>query len=168
MAELFTNVMANVRDYYPELILVGAIMVCSIIFIVGAMKPVLFNKIANKQLRKFLLALSDVVGAFAATAIYFVAKGINWQYYWIASAITTVATVFVYWLYECTPCRSVIDKIGTIAIKKIVKMGLVLFTENEKYKVEKELGKLATELKNEAINELGKSAKYADKELNKL
>lgn len=168
---LFEKIIYNVKAHYLDLIVVGVIMVSAIIMFIGILKPVLFNKIKNKGVRKGLLALSDIVFAFIATAVYFLIESINWEYYWVASAITSLATIVAYWVYENTSLRTLIEKIGTIALKKFVRVGLALFTADEKSEVEQTLNTVIDEVKSATKAELKSTSnalKKGDKELENL
>lgn len=93
-------------------------MVSSIIFVVGFLKLVLLNKIPNKELRKSILAFTTVLFSFASTAVYFVINQVDWNWYWLASAVMTVISIVAYWFYENTNLRTLIHKIGYFTIDK--------------------------------------------------
>lgn len=98
----------------------GIIVVSAVIVIMGMMKK-LFDKISNKLLRKFLLALTSVVVVLPVTAIYFVSCGIDYKYFWIDYALLAVATIVTYWLYENTCLRDLIHMLGSLTIGRLIK-----------------------------------------------
>lgn len=168
------NVIELVKANYQELLTVGAIMVSAIIIFIGILKPILFNKIACKPLRKALLALADVVFSFAATAIYFLIEGWTWENYWIASGAVTIACIVVYWLYENTCFRNLIEKLGWLAIKKFGTVFSLIAEGANAAKVETQIKTASRELKATAQTELKNTVKsltissQKDKELKNL
>lgn len=159
-----------IKNNYHECIVVGAIMVSAIIVFIGIMKPLLFNKITCKPLRKVLLAFSDVFFSFVATFIYFVLKGWTFENYLVASVGVTLSCIVAYWFYENTCLRDLIDKIGSIVVKKAINILLVMFTEDEKSEIEKEIKKASEEIKKSARQSLISTTtqRKKDKELNNL
>lgn len=152
-----------------EMIIVGAIMVSAIIVFIGILKPLIFNRIPWKPLRKFVLSLSSIVFSFGATALYYVIESINiWDYYIHSSVAVSLLCIFTYWLYENFTClRDLIDKIGKMAIKKIFKVASVLYEDKDiKYEIEKAKNELKAETQNE-IKKASKSLKK-DKDLENL
>ena len=102
-----------------EYIIWGAIMVSAIIVIIGILKPIAFDKIPYKALRKACLAATNVAFSFASTAICYWVNDINFKWYWYGAAIISIATIITYWLYETTCLRNLIHKIGTMTLKKV-------------------------------------------------
>lgn len=149
---------------WENLLTIAFIMVSALIVFLGAMKPVLFNKIKNKNLRGTALFFSSVLLSFGATALAFWIKDWNFDYYLWASFAFSVWTIFVYSLYEYTRLRSFIEWVGSLTIKKF----LGIIGKGEVEEVKEEL--------NVALNELTKTTKSkaksvevkADKELKGL
>ena len=144
----------------------GVILTSAIIFLVGTLKKVgLFDKIKNKLLRKVVLSFTSIVLVFPATALYFVADGINFDYYWYGCAGAAVATIITYWLYENTALR---DGIGFIGEKTVSKWFGVLVSAFASKKSNKEttleLISVTANLQSEAREEVVKSIKSAVKE----
>lgn len=112
----FVNVLL---ENWRQAILGGLIVVSAVIVIMGLIKK-LFNKIQNKLLRKFLLALTSIVMVLPISAIYFVSAGIDYKYFWADYGLLSAATVVTYWLYENTCLRELIHKIGSKTIGKFI------------------------------------------------
>ena len=168
--EIFQNLCGLVTANLQEMLLVGAIMVSAIIVFIGVLKPVLFNRIACKALRKAALASADVVFSFAAVAVYFALYHFPFTYYVHTSVALTVACIVAYWLYENTSLRTLIDKLGSLALKKVSRVVSALVSDGaDSVDIEKEIKKAADEIKVTAKKQL-KSAKQSkkDKELENL
>lgn len=115
-----------------QLVLTGGIIVTSaIIFLLGMLKKVVFDKIKNKLLRKVALSFSSVILVFPFTAIYIVSNNIPFDYYWWACGGAAIATVITYWLYENTGLRNLIYLIGKITVGKCVAVLYEAFTEKK-------------------------------------
>lgn len=169
--EVFQDFFAFVQTNFSEMIVVGAIMVSAIIVFIGLLKPLIYNRIPWKPLRKFVLALSNVAFSFGATAIYYLIEHIEvWDYYIHASVATSLLCIITYWLYENTCLRDLIDKIGSVTIKKIVKIGTMFCDDKDKKEIEAEVEKVKAELKSTTKAELKKASKSVkkDKELENL
>jgi hypothetical protein len=105
---------------YETLLTAGAIMASMIIVLIGALKPLIFNKIQNKNLRGSLLSLTQIVFSFGAVALAFWWKNITFDYYWFASIVFSGFCVVLYWFYEnVTQARAGIHKLGSFLWKKI-------------------------------------------------
>lgn len=105
---------------YKTLLTAGIIMACMIIVLIGAFKPLLFNRIKNKNLRGALLSLTNVALSFVFVAIAFWAKNISFEYYWFTSIVFCGFCVVIYWAYEnLTQARAGIHKLGSFMWKKI-------------------------------------------------
>lgn len=105
---------------YKTLLTAGIIMASMIIVLIGALKPLLFNKIKNKHLRGALLSFTNVAFSFIAVAVAFWTKGISFEYYWFTAICFCVFCVFLYWAYEnLTQARAGIHKLGTFMWKKL-------------------------------------------------
>lgn len=112
----FSTLLENWR-----LVLQGGIIVVSAVIVIMGMMKKLFDKIPNKLLRKFLLALTSVVVVLPVTAIYFVSRGIDYKYFWIDYALLSIATIVTYWLYENTCLRDLIHLLGSLTIGRLIK-----------------------------------------------
>lgn len=108
----FVNVLL---ENWKQALIGGAIVISAVIVIMGMIKK-LFDKVPNKYLRKFLLALTSVVLVLPVSAIYFVCAGIDYKYFWGDYALLASATIVVYWLYENTCLRELIHKIGSLTL----------------------------------------------------
>lgn len=145
-------------------------MVSAIIVFVGMLKPWVFNKITSKPLRKVLLAFSDIVFSFIATAIYFLIKGYTFENYLVGATGVTMLCIIVYWFYENTCLRNLIELIGSLVMKKVAHILLIMFTEDEKSVIEKEIEKAGKEIKQTARQSLVSTTRHTmpDKELKNL
>lgn len=155
---------------YQKILTVGAIMVSAIIVFIGVLKPLLFNKIKNKLLRKSLLAFSDVLFSFAATAIHFLIEGYTWEYYWISAIGASIGCIVTYWVYENTCLRNLIEKLGWAALMKFAKIGLMILGVEENKVVGEAIIKADQELKKASKTELKNASELIskDKELKNL
>ena len=169
--ERLNYVMLCVNLFWRELAVAGAVMVSSIITIMGIIKP-LYNRIPCKQLRKSALAFTSIFLSFVATACYFVIRpDTNWELYWIASLITSLGCIVTYWVYENTCLRDAIHKIGNLAIDKGANILKMLLNGKDAKAINSEIKKATEELKATAKAELKlhpKKSNKKDKELENL
>lgn len=144
----------------------GVILTSAIIFLIGVLKKAkVYDKITNKGLRKVVLAFSSIVLVFPAVALYFVADGINFDYYWYGCAGASIATILTYWFYENTQLRSLIDFIGEKTVYKYFGVLVSAFASKKSNKETKlELISVTANLQSEAREEVVKYIKSAVKE----
>ena len=108
----------------------GLITVSVTIFLVGALKALIGNKIQNKLVRKTVLSFVSVALVAPITAIYLALNTVNgFTYYWYIYAFNAVCTIVVYWFYENTHLRELLALIGRNTILKATK---ALFSKDEK------------------------------------
>ena len=99
----------------------GVLMASMIIVLIGALKPFLFNKIQNKNLRGSLLSLTQIVFSFGAVALAFWWKNITFDYYWFTATLFCGLCIILYWAYEnLTQAREYIHKLGSFLWKKFL------------------------------------------------
>lgn len=155
---------------YQDIIVCGLIMVSAIIVAIGLLKPLLFNKIPNKHIRKASLALSNVAACFLTVLVYFLICGISLESYLVAAIALSLSCIVTYWFYENTCLRNLIGVVGGIVLKKVLKVSLFALTTEDVEAVKTELKKTGEELKATAKQELKKiSTKVKeDKDLKKL
>lgn len=151
---------------YQDILVCGLIMVSAIIVAIGLLKPLLFNKIKNKHIRGSVVAFANVAACFATVFVYFLLKGIPFDYYIIAATALSISCIVIYWLYEFTRLRSLIGLIGNIVLKKVLKVSLFALTTDDVEAVKAELQKTGAELKAHTKKELKKAAE--DKDLRTL
>lgn len=157
--------------FYQDIIVSVVIMVSAIIFVIGLLKPIIFDKIRNKDLRKCALALANIAGCFVASMFYFLKNGWDFKYYTVASLALTIASIVIYYLYETIPyVRKVIGGIGYSAISKVFNVGILAVTTDDAETVKKEVKKTETELKATTKSELKKQVNKitTDKDLTNL
>ena len=143
-----------------ELSIMGAIMVSAIIVFIGILKPLIYNRIKWKPLRKAMLSLSTVAFSFAATAIYFLFEHFDkWDYYIQSSIAVSLMCIITYWIYEGTCFKDVIDKIGQIALRKAFGIFSLIMDKKDKEELEQEFQKAKAELMSATKVELKKVKK---------
>lgn len=106
--------MQNIETMIPMVI----IMMSALIVFIGALKPILFNRVSNKDLRGMLLFLTSIVLSFVSVAIAFLIKQYNFDYYWICGGLYAGGVILMYAIYEHTPLRPSIHKIGSVVLDK--------------------------------------------------
>ena len=170
MLDRMTTALDLLRANYNDIIVCGVIMVSAIIVAIGLLKPLLFNRIQNKQIRKAALALSNVAACFATMLVYFLACGYTFENYVITSVALSISCIVTYWLYENTCLRNLIGLVGGIVLRKVLKASIFAITTEDVEAVKKELKKTGAELKSLTKTELKKaSAKIKeDNDLKKL
>lgn len=157
-------------ENYQDIIVCGLIMVSAIIVAIGLLKPLLFNRIPNKHIRKAALALSNVAACFLTVLVYFFVRGFTFEYYIIASTALSVTCIVTYWFYENTCLRNLIGLIGSIVLRKVLKVSLFALTAEDVDAVKAELKKTGEELKAHTKQELKKTVNQVkeDKDLKTL
>jgi hypothetical protein len=161
-------------DFYladwKDLLLLGVIMVSAITVFVGILKPLLFNKIKWKPLRRASLAFTNVALCFACVAVGFLIKKYDFSVYLHTAVATSLFSIIWYWVYENTCLRDLISKIGGVALSKCYAMVKKLFDKNDAQEIEKEISILVEELKTNAKKEIKSATKNVktDKELKNL
>jgi hypothetical protein len=153
---------------YQDIIVCGLIMVSAIIVAIGLLKPLIFNKIKNKNLRGSVIALTNVVACFLTVFVYFLINGIGFDFYVLAATSLSCLSIIVYHLYEYTRLRDLIGLIGNIALRKVAKFSIFALTEEDVEAVKAEAKKVGQELKIETKNKLKKVDVKVDKDLAKL
>ncbi len=171
MLETLKEVLALFSGNAKNNILTGVIMVSAIIVFIGLLKPLLFDRIKVKALRKAIIALSEIAICFTTVAVAFWVNHFNFHYYLYASAGLFIATVITYWFYENTCLRNLIHKVGSITLGKIYGIAVGLLKPRDKQEIKAEIKKVNTDIKKAVHNELAPLVKKAashDKELNNL
>lgn len=142
---------------YNDVLVQGLIMVSAIIVGIGLLKPLVFNKIKNKNIRKVVLALSNVAACFLAMLVTFIIQGWSFEYYLAAAIALTLSCIITYWFYENTCLRNLIDTIGSLAISKVLSVSATAIKKGDVEGVKAELKKTGDELKNITKQELKKT-----------
>ena len=155
---------------YSDIIVYVVAMVSAIIVAIGLLKPLIFNKIPNKSVRKVALAFSNVALCFIASVILFFAKGWCWDYYLTAAIALSVCCIITYWLYENTCLRNLIETVGTIVLRKVAGVAILAVTTDDVKRVKTAVETAAKEVKASTKNELTKTANQIkeDKDLSGL
>lgn len=133
------------------------LMVSGIIVLIGLLKPLLYNKIKNKQVRKFALAFSNVALSFICALVVFVLKDWDLNYYLASAIALSISCIVTYWLYENTCLRNLIATIGNMVLKSIANKVLLNTAD---------VAELTAEAK-KAVGEFKKTTKE-DKDLKEL
>ena len=164
------KVMPIFTAHYNDIIVIGFIMVSAIIVAIGLLKPILFNKIENKLIRRVSLALASVVACFATVLVYFLINDYGLMYYTESAIALTVMCIVTYWLYEFTCLRELIGIVGKIALKKVANLAFIAVTKDDINEIKTEAKKVANELKTQTQNTLKKATNEIkeDKDLKNL
>ena len=164
------SVLEIFRANYNDILVCGVIMVSAIIVAIGLLKPLLFNKIPNKHVRKAALALTNVAACFGTVFVYFFINGYGYEHYIAASVALSASCIITYWLYENTCLRDLIGVIGNIVLRRVLKVSIFAVTTDDVNAVKTELKKAGDELKAHTKAELKKSAAQIkeDKDLKTL
>ena len=153
-------------------ILTAAIIVCSVISLLGVIKFFFVNKIKNKQVRKVILAFSSLVLLLPVTAIAFLIGGIKFDVYWYSVYALMPVQIVVYWLYENTLLRDLISKIGSFCTHRFFVRFCASVVDNDNKATREKLVSTNKELKDytkETIkSSLVSNNKQADKDLDNL
>lgn len=151
------------KENWETFWLIGVIMVSAITVLIGLLKPILFNKIKIKALRKTCLAFSNVALCFIGNAILFFANNLNFDIYYHSSFATAIVSILWYWLYENTCLRDLIHKIGSVVLNKL-KGGQL--TKKDQEEIVKEVKTIVAEVKKD--HKKAQKVVKTDKELKNL
>lgn len=149
----------------------GGAVICSLIVFLGSIKGLVFGKIQNKQLRKSLLALTSIVLVLPFTAITFLIDRINFDYYWVACAAIAPCVILVYWFYENTNLRELINKIGEKTWNKLVVYFASIIVDKDNEKVQSAFVtnvQKAMKLEEKSVKHQASVKTHKDSELNNL
>lgn len=160
MLELFKTGLLFLEANLHNVVVYTVIMVSAIIVAIGLLKPVLFNKIKNKNLRKAMLALSNVASCFIAIfGVYISNHWWDFKYYLPTSIALSIACIITYWLYENTCLRNLIETIGKIALRKLANVAILAISKSDIEEIKTEAKKASEEIKAKTVNELLKTTK---------
>lgn len=112
---VYNYFMQNIETMIPMVV----VMMSALIVFIGTLKPILFNRVSNKDLRGMLLFLTSIVLSFVSVAIAFLIKQYNFDYYWICGGLYAGGVIIMYAIYEHTPLRPSIHKIGSYVLAKM-------------------------------------------------
>lgn len=141
------------KNWYDYMI-AGVIMVSAITVFIGILKPLLFNKIKWKPLRRACLAFSNVGLCFGSTAIWFWTESMNFGMYLQTAILVSAFSIIWYWLYENTCLRDLIEKIGKLALGKASLIFTKLFNGNDIKEIGEEIKLVSEELKKTTKKEI--------------
>lgn len=136
MAENLAKMAELAIEHWQEVVVAFCVIVCVNIFLVGAIKTFLLNKIENKLLRKaacFTLSLLLLAGI---EALYFVIKDVTFNVYFYGYAALVPVEIVVYAGYENWGLRDFVDWVAKKTIVKIVPILAKNFKKGEKDKAE--------------------------------
>lgn len=134
------------ENHFQDIIPCVVMMVSAIIVAIGFLKPFLFDKITNKNLRKVVLAFSNVALCFASALVYFLVEGWNFDYYLVSAGALAVCCIITYWFYENTCLRNLIGVIGNIVLRKVASLALVAVNADDINELKTEAIKVKNEL----------------------
>lgn len=148
----------------------GVIMVSAIIVLIGILKPILFNRIPWKPLRKACLAFTNVALCFASVAVWYWIENIVFDFYWQTSIAISCFSIVVYWLYENTCLRDLIGKVGKLTLGKVGNIICLAFEGKNTEEIQKEIKTTGAYLKSETQKEISYVTKQVkpDNELKNL
>ena len=135
------------ENHFQDIIPCVVMMVSAIIVAIGLLKPVLFDKITNKNLRKVALAFSNVALCYASALVYFLVEGWNLDYYFVSASALAVCCIITYWLYENTCLRNLIGVVGNIVLRKVASLALVAVNADDINELKTEAIKVKNDLK---------------------
>ena len=147
MLENVKALMAFLEVNFNDIFVYVVSMVSAIIVAIGLLKPILYDRINNKQLRKMALAFSNVGACFACVLILFCVKDWNFKYYVTSAIALTITCIVTYWLYENTCLRNLIAVIGNIVLRKIASLAVVAVNTEDINEIKTEAKKVTNELK---------------------
>lgn len=157
MLDSILRVMPLVTEHFNNIIVYGFMIASAIIVAIGLLKPILFNKIPNKNIRKVALAFSNVALCFISVLVIFLIKGWNFEYYIATATALSVGCIVTYWFYENTCLRNLIGTVGNIALKKLASIAFIVFTKDDINELKTEVDKITKELKEDTKNALKKA-----------
>ena len=156
------NNISNMLRYFgahsTDIIVNVVIMASAVIVAIGLLKPIFFNKIQNKYIRKAALSFSNIIGCFVCALVYFLIEGWGFKYYFIAAFALSIWCIITYWLYENTCLRNLINVVGGLALRKVFTVIKVAITEDDANAVKTEIQNATTQLKPAVKQELKKAA----------
>lgn len=163
MFDIIHALLPVIGENLNDILVCGIIMVSAIIVAIGLLKPLIFNKIKNKHIRKVALALTNVAACFLTVLVYFLVCGWSFEHYYPAAIALSVSCILAYWLYENTCLRNLIGLIGNMALRKMLSILTLAATTDDIKAVEAELKKAGRELKAHTKKQIKE-----DKDLNGL
>lgn len=150
------NMLFYFGAHHNDIILAVVIMVSAVIVAIGLLKPIVFNKIQNKYIRKAALSFSNVIACFVLALVYFLIEGWHFKYFFIAGSALSIACIVTYWFYENTCLRNLIGVVGTIALRKIASVLKVAITQEDVNAVKAEIQSATAQLKATTKKEVAK------------
>lgn len=113
-----------------EIVTAVIIMVSVVIVFMEILKERVFNRIKNKNLRRFALSFSSIALMYATVAGYFIVNTIDFKYFALCGLLVCFAMIIIYWLYkEFLQVRDAIFAIGSFVIRKFFKNGVTKLNE---------------------------------------
>lgn len=165
MKEWIVSTLEYVFSVWQNFLTGGLIVVGVVIFLMGVLKKLLFDKIQTKLVRKIVLSFSSLVLVLPCTFCLCLYYKLDTSYFWVFYAINAISTITVYWFYENTGLRNLLSLIGENTLNKILRAI---------FKSEKSVEGIAKSLEN-AMEEIDKdtkclleNSKYKEDDLNNL
>lgn len=119
MAEKLAKMFCMALDHWQEIITIFSIIVSLNIFLIGALKTFIFNKLANSLLRKAVCFTSSLVLLAGLTTIYFWVRELNFEYFIYMFAVLCPLEIVVYAGYENWGIRNLVDWIAKNTLLKV-------------------------------------------------
>ena len=111
-------------DWY-NLLIAGVVIVSAITVLIGILKPLLFNRIPWKPLRRACLAFSNVALCFGSVAIWFAIKHLSFGIYlihifWIGLWVSLFKQDLALPTVAAIPCISIATFVSSYITGKIL------------------------------------------------
>lgn len=158
MLNHFKTILSFLEANYNDVIVYVVAMVSAIIVAIGLLKPLIFNKIQNKQIRKVALAFSNVALCFATALALFLINEWNFEYYLTSAIALSVCCIITYWLYENTCLRNLIEVVGKIVLRKIAGVAAIAVTTEDVKEVKKAVQNATKDVKTQTKTEIKHAA----------
>lgn len=167
MANFIATAFALAVANWKQVVIVAAIIVSSVIFIVGGVKTFV-RKINNPKLRKVILAFTSLALIFPVAAIAYLINKAPFEYYLLGCIALMPCVIVSYWLYEYTLFRDLVDLVASKTIGRLVLVFAEGVIENDNRKTQEKLINANKELKDFTANEINKTVLAAKKKDNDL
>ena len=169
--EIFLNYLFSFGQYLlsenQNLLVGGVIIVGVVIALMGILKSVKpIKRLKNSTLRKVILAWLSVFLTVGLTVASMFLNQLKQDHFWAMCVINSIGTILIYWMYENTALRSLLEKIGRSAINKLLHHKPK--TIEEAKQLSREIHEDAESLLKSVNSESSVQSKYKDDDLKNL
>lgn len=113
----------SLTDYifsnWQSLLVGGLVVMGVVIFLMGVLKKLVFNRLQNKLLRKVILSFFSLILVLPATVLSILYNKFDMDYFWVFYTVNAFGTIIVYWFYENTGLRNLLALIGKNTVLKL-------------------------------------------------